>query len=395
MWFAALLLLWHRLPSALASPDGQAVRIEFFSQPACPRCELAKDFLANLQARDNTLSLVVHDVAADAAARGRLAAVIAEKGAGPGGVPAVLIGQTLIVGWTDASSTGRAIEDAIARDGHGAAAAPPRGPTCEAGAGVPCAAVAKADPASDDSIEVPLFGRVSPGRLGLPLFTIVVGLIDGVNPCAMWVLLYLLSILANLRSRAKMLAIAGTFVLISGLAYFAFMAAWLNFFRFIGYSRIVQIVLGVVAIVFSMFNLKDAVLFGRGPSLSIPKSAKPGIYARTRAIVRAERLLPAVAGAAVLAVLVNMVELLCTAGLPAVYTHLLAARRLPLWLHHLYLALYNLAYMTDDVIMLIIGVVTLSQRKLQERGGRILKAVSGVVMLALGLLLLTRPQWLR
>jgi hypothetical protein len=121
---------------------------------------------------------------------------------------------------------------------------------------------------------------------------------------------------------------------------------------------------------------------------------KPGIYARVRHIVQAEHLLGAVASVIGLAVLVNMVELLCTAGLPAVYTRILTLQRLPWWAYYGYLGLYNLAYMLDDSLMLMLAVVTLGRHKLQETHGRWLKLVSGVVMLILGGALIIHPQWL-
>src|SRR5690606_12148753 len=120
--------------------------------------------------------------------------------------------------------------------------------------------------------------EVRAGELGLPLFTLLIGLVDGFNPCAMWVLLFLLSLLANLRDRRRMALIGGTFVIISGAAYYAFMAAWLNVFLLIGLSRAVQVVLGVVALGIGVLNVKDFVRPRRGPSLHIPESAKPGIY---------------------------------------------------------------------------------------------------------------------
>jgi glutaredoxin len=243
-------------------------------------------------------------------------------------------------------------------------------------------------------IDLPVFGRVNVEGLGLPLFTIAVGLVDGFNPCAMWVLLFLLSILVNLHDRWKILAVAGTFVIISGLAYFAFMAAWLNVFRLVGLLRPAQIALGAIAVFIGAVHVKDFFAFKRGVSFSIPEAAKPGIYARVRRIVTAERMLGAVLGAAVLAVLVNVVELLCTAGLPALYTQILSMRQFPLWKDYLYLGLYNLAYMFDDGLMVGIVVATLGKHKLQEREGRWLKLLSGLVILLLGALMLLKPEWL-
>ena len=130
-------------------------------------------------------------------------------------------------------------------------------------------------------------------------------------------------------------------------------------------------------------------------TLSIPESAKPGIYRRMRAVVQAETLplpLPlALVAAAVLAVLVNFVELLCTAGLPALYTEILVSQHVPPWKRYLYLVLYDAVYMLDDMIMVGIAVATLGHHKLQERGGRWLKLSSGAVMLTLALVLLLFP----
>lgn len=245
-----------------------------------------------------------------------------------------------------------------------------------------------------DAIDVPLFGKLRASVLGMPLFTFTIGLLDGFNPCAMWVLLFLLSILVNLKDRWKLLLIAGTFVFVSGAAYFAFMAAWLNVFLLIGFARSAQIALGLLATFVGVVNVKDFVAFKRGFSLSIPESAKPGIYARVRQIVTAKYVIVALTGAVVLAVLVNMIELLCTAGFPAMYTEILIFRKFPWWENYLYLGLYIVAYMFDDTIMLIIAVITLSHRKLQEREGRWLKLVSGLVILAMGLTMIFKPEWL-
>lgn len=251
-----------------------------------------------------------------------------------------------------------------------------------------------ADIETTDHIEVPLFGRLSASKLGMPLFTLAIGLVDGFNPCAMWVLLFLLSILVNLKDRRRILAIAGTFVVVSGLAYFAFMAAWLNVFVLIGYLRPIQIVLALMAIVIGTIHTKDFFAFKRGLSLSIPESAKPGIYARVRSIVTAEHIGSAVAGAITLAVLVNIIELLCTAGLPALYTNILMQQGLSAAGRYAYLALYIAAYMFDDTLMVAIVVITLSKRKLQETQGRWLKLVSGAAILLLGVVMLFRPEWL-
>jgi hypothetical protein len=153
-------------------------------------------------------------------------------------------------------------------------------------------------------------------------------------------------------------------------------------------------VLGLFAVVVGAVHVKDFFALGEGWSLRIPRSAKPGIYARTRAIVAARSLWLAMAGAFALAVVVNVIELLCTAGLPALYTQVLVQHDLAPAERYAYLALYDVAYMLDDAIMVAIAVVTLGKRKLQERGGRWLELLSGVTILVLGALLLAAPELL-
>lgn len=349
-----------------AAPD-----IEVFVRAGCPHCKAAKAFLDTLHRERPELWIDFFDVAENSAARQRLATLAQERGITSVGVPTFLIGTELIVGFRSADTTGAKIRNLLDPN----AQAPTSYPTVE-------------------SIETRWFGRLHLKDFGLPLFTVTVGLLDGFNPCAMWVLLFLLSLLVNLHDRFKMTLVAGTFVLVSGLLYFAFMAAWLNVFLVIGLSRAVQIALGCIAFFIGAINVKDFFARSHGISLSIPDSAKPGLYTRVRRILQAENLAGALAGIVVLAGLVNMIELLCTAGFPALYTQILTLQGLSMWEYYSYLGLYNLAYIFDDSLMVTIAVVTLGRRKLQERAGRWLKLTSGLVMAGLGTILLLQPKWL-
>ncbi|MCU0621275.1 MAG: glutaredoxin [Gemmatimonadales bacterium] len=349
--------------------------LEVFVRADCPHCAAAKRYLDRLQVGHPGLRISYHEVIADAAARQRLLQLARERGLTAIGVPAFLVGDQLSIGWDDEHTTGAALRRALGLDSSAAAAA-------TAPAAVP------------DAVDAPLVGRLSASRLGLPLFTVALGLLDGFNPCAMWALLLILALLVGLKDRRRMLLVGGTFVLVGGVLYFAFMAAWLELFLLVGVSRAIQVLLALVAIGVGLVNLKDFVAFGRGPSLGIPEAAKPGLYARMRRVVTAERLGAALVAVAGLSVMVNTVELLCTAGLPTLYTQILGARELPRASYYGYLLLYNLAYILDDMLMLAIAVTTLSRPALQERAGRWLKLVSGAVMLALGLVLLLRPAWL-
>jgi glutaredoxin len=362
---------------AAPDPASSAPDIEVFMREGCPACSAAKRFLDALQWERPGLRIIYSDVGRDPEALARLQALAAQRGVHALGVPAFSLRAELHIGFVSADTTGDRLRALLDRP-----ALQPGAPEAAGPATVP------------DSIDVPLLGRLRLDGLSLPAVTLILGLLDGLNPCAMWVLLFLLSLLVNLHDRRIMLLIGGTFVAVSGLVYFAFMAAWLNLFLLIGLSRVVQVALGGIAVLVGVINVKDGFAFRHGPSLTIPEAAKPGLYARVRRILRAENLPGAFVGVVGLAVLVNTIELLCTAGLPAVYTHILTLQQLPWWAYYGYLGLYNVAYMLDDSLMLGLAVITLSRRKLQETEGRWLKLVSGVVMLGLGVVLIAHPEWL-
>ncbi|MEY3761120.1 MAG: hypothetical protein RIR39_2611, partial [Pseudomonadota bacterium] len=296
----------------------------------------------------------------------------------------------LIVGYSDEITTGQLIRNALAqtkiRKNQEASG------SCEAEQPLPC----EADTGLSTHVTPPFFldflgHRLSLDEVGLPLFTLAMGLLDGFNPCSMWVLLLMISLLAPMNNRLRMFAIAGTFVAVEGLAYFMFMTAWLNLFLFIGLSRLSEMVIAAIALLAGLINLKDFRFYGKGFSLSIPDAAKPDIYARMRRILQAKNLAGALISAVVLAILVQIVEFMCTSGFPALYTRILTLKQLDSISYYSYLLLYNVAYMFDDVIILAIGIITLSQRRLQEKEGRWLKLISGLVMVGLGIYLIVAP----
>lgn len=211
----------------------------------------------------------------------------------------------------------------------------------------------------------------------------------------MWVLLFLLSMLVHLRDRKRMALIAGTFVLVSGIAYYAFMAAWLNIFLLIGFSTAVRWILGGMALTIGGLNVKDFIVWKWGVSLSIPDFAKPVLYARMRAILFKDGILSVLVAVAILAVMVNFIELLCTAGFPAIYTAILTQQDLNPITYHAYLGFYILGYLADDSFMVGTSVIALSSHKLVAQSGRLLKLISGLLMLArIGGMLILRPEWL-
>ena len=375
VWALILLIFWPGITQAepsheAAKSSNSCTTLEIFSRKGCPHCADAYIYLEKLKAEYPQIVIVARDIHSDPGNMQRFVEFNHRFNIDQPGVPSFLICDHYLTGFNDAETTGTIILQMLGLANS---------PKTTSAANV---------------VDIPLFGMVSVEKFGLPLFTMAIGLVDGFNPCAMWVLLMLLTILVNLRDRKRILIIAGTFVFISGAVYFVFMAAWLNIFLIIGFSRVLQIIIGLTALLIGTVHIKDYFAFKKVFSLSIPEYAKPSLYSRIRDVIYAENIIATFIAIIVMAILVNLVELLCTAGLPAIYTQILTLQQLSTSQYYLYLILYNIAYMFDDALMVGLVVFTMSKQRLEEEEGRWLKLLSGSIIFILGALLLLKPSLL-
>ena len=246
----------------------------------------------------------------------------------------------------------------------------------------------------DKTVTIPLVGKLDATNISLPFITVVIAGFDGFNPCAFFVLLSLLGLLVHAQSRRKMFLIGGVFVFFSGFIYFVFMAAWLNLFLFMGQVAIITRVAGIISIVIASINIKDYFAFKKGVSLTISESAQPKLFDRMRKLLKSTSLLSILIGTAILAIAANSYELLCTVGFPMVFTRVLTLNNLPSLSYYLYLIFYNVVYIVPLTLIVIIFTITLGKKKLTEWQGRVLKLVSGTMMLGLGVVLLINPALL-
>jgi hypothetical protein len=286
-------------------------------------------------------------------------------------VPAFFFCDTLMVGFDQAQTTGEELRRLLLQ--------------CRAGVPIN---------SSVRTTELPFIGNPHNSDLSLLSLTLVIAGLDAFNPCAFFVLLFLLSLLVNARSRGRMLLVGGVFVFFSGALYFLFMAAWLNLFLLTGGMPYVTLAAALLALLIAVLNIKDFFSHGQGPSLSIPDQAKPGLFQRMRTLISVERLPALLLGTVVLAIAANSYELLCTAGFPMVYTRILTLNQLSDVDYYLYLLIYNLIYVAPLLLIVLLFVYTMGRYKLSQRQGSLLKLLSGLMMLGLGVVLLVSPALL-
>jgi len=244
-------------------------------------------------------------------------------------------------------------------------------------------------------IELPIIGKIKTEKFSLPILTFLIAIADGFNPCAFFVLTFLLAALIGLAgARRKILLVGGIFIFFSALFYFLFMSVLLNVFQLGGKITVLTIIAGLIAVFAGLINIKDYFYFQRGISLTLPKNQKEKFIQRVKNLSLAKSTLALVSVTSIIAATVNIYELLCTFGFPMVYTRILTLRELSSLEYYLYLIFYNLVYVIPLAIIVLIFATTLGRKTFSQIWVRRLKLTSGFMILFLGLILILKPKLL-
>ena len=357
------------------TPDAQGrpeVHLYFFWSLSCPHCLEARPQILDLAHRHAWIRVHDHELSKNPENVRRFIELARQVGGEAQAVPTLIYCGQMETGWDDRPA---ASDELLARLEN-----------CRN------ATAGNAAMPAGSRLHLPLLGDVDAASLSLPALTMLLAGLDAFNPCAFFVLLFLLSLLVHQHDRRRMLIIGAVFVAFSGLMYFAFMAAWLNLFLVIGSLPWVTAAAGLLAVVIGAVNVKDFFFFHQGATLSITEGRKADIFQRARRILGAGSLPAMLATTILLAIAANFYELLCTAGFPMVFTRLLTLQEGNGARHFLYLALYNVIYVLPLLFIVLAFVRSMGARKLSEREGRLLKLLSGLMMFGLGALLLLAPE---
>ena len=344
--------------------------VHFFYHPACPHCKEQMPYNQQIAQDYPAAKWIYHDTS-DPVQNGLMQSTLAALGRKQEGVPTTIINGTVIVGF-DKSSTPWLLRDAISANGAGA----------------------KNDTAAGKAITLPFVGTINPYEYSLPALALTLGLIDGFNPCAMWVLVYLISITLTLNDKRKFLLIVGTFLFASGALYFLIMAAWLNAFLFIGLVRPVMIAVGAIALYWGITSLRE---FWKNKGEIACKVDNPGekkkLAGEIEALLSSPLSVATFAGLVVLAFTINSIEFVCSSAIPAVFTSVLSLSNVSALEHYFYIVIYVLMYMLDDIIVFSLAYFAVGG----ALGNRIASwgnAIGAVILIALGLMLLFAPKLL-
>lgn len=389
------------------------VPVYFFYGDGCPHCAKEEYFLEQLEAEDPSIRLEAFEIYNNLENQQLLMDVGVSLNTSVSGVPFTVVGTKYFVGYRSDTTTGADIEDAIedcksgscedvvggllqngtsadgsvdgaAGDGGGGAAGQPAGEAPANGL--------QAGPV--DTISVPLFGDVDISTFSLPVVTILIAALDGFNPCAMWALLFLITLLLGMENRKRMWLLGLTFLIASAAIYFMFMAAWLQLLLFIGFVLWIRLLIGAVAVIGGVVHLRDWCYSKDGVCKVSTGRRQQKIFEKLKSLVTKQSLLLSMLGIILLGVTVNLVELICSAGLPVVYTQILTLADLSTIQYYGYLLFYILIFLLDDIIIFSIAMVTLQVASSSSKFSRYTKLIGGILMVIIGLLLVFKPEWL-
>ena len=353
----------------------QKVEINFFYSAICPHCEKEKEFLKDLKNKYPEIEVKEYEVISNPENK-EILNQFYEKYQVPTGkqgwVPVTFTPTEYFIGFNE--KIAKDIESCIKECLLGERPVPQK-------------------------IKIPFLGEIDISKMSLPALTVTLGALDGLNPCAMWILLFLIALLINTRSRKRMWLVGGTFILASGIVYYLILTAWLNLFLAISYVNLTRILIGTFALGVGVWQIKTFIGY-KGVCPVTDGSTKFGDRIKNGLRDRAEKLALSpftfgiLAGVIILALGVNLVEFFCSAGLPAIYTRILALNPISTLSYYLYLLLYTFIFMLDDLIIFFLAVITLSRIGFTEKYNYWATLFGGLLIFALGILLIFKPELL-
>jgi len=361
---------------SITQENGLAVN--FFYLPTCPHCADQKPIIEDLKSELTDMNFYSYDASSREGSQ-LFYQLSAEAGLDTSrlGVPTTFVGKHPLVGVHSKEQIKNAIKECKEK--------------CSAnGANITSQEIKT----GFTDFELPFIGRTDLTRYSLPVLAIILGLIDGFNPCAMWVLVYLIGLLIGVADKRKIWLIVGSFVMASGILYFLFMTAWLNIFLLVGYIRILTLLIGLVALGGGIVNLKDyftkkALTCEVGDEKSHEKT-----MSKIQDIISQPLSLAIIGSIIILAFIVNSVEFVCSSAIPAVFTQILAISNLSTLNHYLYILMYTFFFMLDDLIIFGLAAFAISSA-IGDKYAKYCKLIGGVILTVLGFIMVFAPHLLR
>ena len=249
----------------------------------------------------------------------------------------------------------------------------------------------------DENVDIPILGLMNGKEVPLLLSTIIIGLVDGFNPCAMWILIFLISMLLGMSNKKRKWALGITFLVSSAATYFLFLISWLNLAVFLNNIIYIRLAIAFIAIIFGAYSvikfIKNLNTNNDGCEVVDSKNRKR-IINSIKKIVKEKSFILALLGIVLLAISVNIIELLCSLGLPVMFSEILTLNEVSNTGKIIYSLIYILFFLIDDIVIFIIAMKTMEIKVISNKFGKYSHLIGGLIMLLIGFLIMVKPEWL-
>ncbi len=372
----------------------ESLKIYLFYGDGCPHCADEEKFFENYFEDNNDIELIKYEVWHSKDNQELFVKVQDKLNNHASGVPYLIIGKDVIVGYME-DVTNYQIEDTIKEYRSSKKKYDvidelnKKNKTKETKINK-----IKKKTKKEEYFYLPVFGKVKSNEVSLPLLSVVLGFIDGFNPCAMWILLFLITMLINTKDRKKMWILGLTFIITSGLVYLMFMLTWLNLAMFISKAELIRILVALVSFIIGFINLKkyyESTKKEDGCDV-VDKKNRKEIINRITNIMNEKSLIVAIIGIIVLAASVNIIELMCSVSIPLLFTQILAMNNLSAGSYALYMFIYIFFFLIDDIVIFTLAMITHKVTGISTKYNKYSHLIAGIIILLIGLLLLINPS---
>lgn len=366
------------------------VTLYLFHGDGCPHCAEEKEFLNELQKKYDELNVVLYEVWHDDENSSLMNEVKEKLNQQNPYVPFTVVGENTLVGFN--SSMKSLLEDmvktCIEEECTDVVSLIQNGEDVEE--------ILSAKDKDSKTITIPFLGRVDSAKVSLPILSIILGFIDGFNPCAMWVLLFLIGMLIGNKDKKKLLLLGCLFLGTSALVYALFMVSWLKIVLTMEQVGMIRFLIAIVAIIgagWNLYSYYQSIQKETGCQV-VNSTKRKKIMTKIKKFVGEKNIILASIGIIALAISVNFIELACSAGWPLVFTEILALHKLNAGSYVFYIFLYILFYLLDDLIIFLVAVFTFKITGISNKYSKYSHLIGGILMLIIGILMLFKPEWL-
>jgi hypothetical protein len=392
--------------SAQDLPENDTVPVYVFSREDCKHCQNEKKFLTQLSEQYEFIEVSYLNIHEEPYATQWRDIVSLENLSLA--TPITVVANNVLLGFGTPETTGKLIEKLIL-DHKGKESLSPEqiiqqggteqltqqtGEVCEDGVTLCKNPNEVSRLPQQDSVSIPFLGAIDVSTYSLPALSLILGFVDGFNPCALWVLITFLLVLSQTKSRKKMLMLAGFFILLQGIIYIAILNFWFTTWNFVQLDAIITPLVGLIALGGGIFFLYEWAT-ATGMCKVVDTSKRQKIIQKIKNIASSPFNVSTLVAVSFLALSVSIIEFACSIGIPQAFTKILEINQLSFLGQQGMMGLYLLAYMIDDMIVFGIALWSIEKIGITTKYSIATNLIGGILMIFLGLLLIFAPQTLQ